>query len=174
MATAAKKKPAAKRGRPSDFRSEFVEQAKQLCELGATDLELATFFKVNVATINRWKIQHPDFCASIKVGKEAADDRVERSLFSRATGYTFDSEKIITVAQGGGVSEVKRVPIKEHVPPDVTAQIFWLKNRRKDVWRDRVENTHTGPDGGPVQVENTHELGGRLAFALRKGLEAGK
>lgn len=127
----ASKKPAIKTGRPSLYRPEFVKQAEKLCALGATDSELADFFGVTVMTLNRWKISHPEFCSSIKVAKEAADARVERSLYNRATGYTFDSEKIMTVAQGGGVSSVERVKIKEHVPPDVTAQIFWLKNRRK-------------------------------------------
>ena len=51
---------------------------------------------------------------------------VERSLYSRAVGYSFNSEKIFCNKDG----EVTRVPIVEHVPPDVTAQIFWLKNRK--------------------------------------------
>ena len=49
---------------------------------------------------------------------------VERSLYSRAVGYSFNSEKIFCNKD----REVTRVPIVEHVPPDVTAQIFWLKN----------------------------------------------
>ena len=62
-----------------------------------------------------------------------ADDRVERSLYHRAVGYSFESEKIFH-HQG----EVVRVPIIEHVPPDVGAAMSWLKNRRPDKWRDKV------------------------------------
>ena len=72
---------------------------------------------------------------SLKAGKADADDRVERSLYSRAVGYSFNSEKIFCNKDG----EVTRVPIVEHVPPDVTAQIFWLKNRKPSEWRD-VQN----------------------------------
>lgn len=169
------KKPAVKVGRPSSFRKEFIEQAAKLCDLGATDLELADFFHVSVVTLNRWKNQIPEFCKSIKVAKEAADNRVERSLYNRATGYTFDSEKIITVSRGANMgSEIERVKIKEHVPPDVTAQIFWLKNRRKGDWRDRIDNTHSGPDGGPIETTDLtpREVAQRAAFLLAKGAKA--
>jgi hypothetical protein len=79
-----------------------------------------------------------DFLGSLKAGKEEADDRVERSLYSRAVGYSFNSEKIFCNKDG----EVTRVPIVEHVPPDVTAQIFWLKNRDPAHWRDAWQMEH--------------------------------
>ena len=78
-------------GRPSSFRPEFVEQARKLCELGATDLELADFFEVDVRTIYRWQAQEDAFCHALKAGKVAADERVTRSLYHRACGYTQDA-----------------------------------------------------------------------------------
>lgn len=176
MAKAAAKKPAAKRGRPTSYRQEFVEQVAKLCALSATDAEIADFFGVTVTTLNRWKISHPDFCAAIKVAKEEADNRVERSLYNRAVGYSFDSEKIVTVSRGANMgSEIERVKIKEHVPPDVTAQIFWLKNRRKDDWRDRVQQEHSGPDGAPIEVASSNtEIAQRAAFLLAKAAKAKK
>jgi hypothetical protein len=63
---------------------------------------------------------------------------MERSLYSRAVGYSFNSEKIFCNKDG----EVTRVPIVEHVPPDVTAQIFWLKNRDPANWRDAWQLEH--------------------------------
>ncbi len=74
-------------------------------------------------------------------GGAVADERVKRSLYERAVGYSYDSEKILYDAQSG---EVIRAPIVVHVPPDVTAQIFWLKNRDPKNWRDRRE---VGMDG---------------------------
>lgn len=123
-------------GRPSAFKPGFVEQAKKLCELGATDVEIADFFGVSDRTLYRWQAQHVEFCQALKVGKEVADERVERSLFHRATGYTFDSEKIFQF-QG----KIVRAKSREHVPPDTTSMIFWLKNRRPEVWRDKTEHT---------------------------------
>lgn len=125
------------KGRPSGYKPEFAEQARKLCLLGATDIELAEFFKVSDRTIYRWQTQHDDFCQALKAGKEAADERVERSLYHRATGYTFDSEKVFQF-QG----KIVRAAVKEHVPPDTTAMIFWLKNRRAEAWRDKSEVHH--------------------------------
>ncbi|MBR1248878.1 hypothetical protein JQ609_18325 [Bradyrhizobium sp. AUGA SZCCT0169] len=125
------------KGRPSSYREEYAEQARKLCQLGATDRDLADFFEVTVVTIWSWQSRHPEFCASLNRGKEAADDRVERSLYSRATGYTYESEKIIVVDKN-----VQRLDIIEHVPPDVTACIFWLKNRRPAEWRDKTDHDH--------------------------------
>lgn len=126
-------------GRPTKFKEEFIEQARKLAELGATDREAADFFKVDEATIHRWKHTHPDFCESLKVGKETADARVEQSLYRRALGYSHDAVKIMSY-EGQSIVE----PYVEHYPPDTTAAIFWLKNRRPDQWRDKTEqhNTH--------------------------------
>lgn len=132
-------------GRPTKFKSEFVEQARMLCAKGFTDDELAQFFGVNRATIYRWKADNDAFCDAIKSGGSPADDRVERSLYERAVGYSFDAVKIMQY-QG---SEVV-VPYREHVPPDTGAAIFWLKNRRKDQWRDKTETGFTDPNGDPL------------------------
>lgn len=123
-------------GRPTDYRDEFVGQAEKLCRLGATDIELADFFGVDVSTIYRWKHAHPDFCEAVIAGKDALDNRVERSLYNRAVGYTFDSVKIFMPA---GASEPVYAPYREHVPPDTGAAMNWLKNRRGETWRDKSE-----------------------------------
>jgi hypothetical protein len=133
----------ADRGRPSGFRPEYAEQARKLCELGATDIELADFFEVSDRTIYRWQAKHPEFCQALKAGKVSADERVERSLYHKAVGYSYDAVKIITVAIGNNQgSEVRHEKYREHVPPDTTAMIFWLKNRRPEAWRDKHEVEH--------------------------------
>lgn len=137
-------------GRPSEYRPEFAEQARKLCQLGATDVEIGDFFEVSVRTIYRWKADHDEFCHALKAGKEIADERVERSLYQRAVGYTHDAVKIFMPA---GASEPVYAPYREHNPPDTTAAIFWLKNRRKDDWRDKQEHEIGGKDGGPVIIE---------------------
>lgn len=126
-------------GRPSEYRDEYVEQAAKLCALGATDFELANFFQVHTATIYRWKNLYPEFCEAVIAGKEAADARVERSLYNRAVGYSFESEKVFQF-QG----EIIRAETVEHVPPDPSAALNWLKNRQPDKWRDKQEVQHSG------------------------------
>lgn len=128
-------------GRPTKFQSEFVEQARKLAELGATDRDAADFFKVDEATLHRWKHTRPEFCEALKVGKETADNRVEQSLYRRALGYSHDAVKIFMPA---GAAKPVHAPYVEHHAPDTTAAIFWLKNRRPDLWRDRQQHEHSG------------------------------
>lgn len=126
-------------GRPTKYKPEYAEQARKLCELGATDYELADFLKVDTVTIHRWRHAHVEFCNAVIAGKDFWDDRVERALYNRAVGYTFESEKLFNY-QG----EIVRAQTTEHVPPDVGAAMNWLKNRRPDKWREKQEIEHKG------------------------------
>ena len=125
--------------RPSKFKPEFVDQVRKLCQLGATDKEIAEFFDVSERTINTWKLESDEFLQALKSGKESSDARVERSLHHRAVGYSYPAVKIFQF-QGAPVE----VPYVEHVPPDTTACIFWLKNRKQAEWRDKQELVHKG------------------------------
>lgn len=134
-------------GRPTKYKDEYATQAAKLCALGATDAQLADFFEVAVSTIALWKVQHKQFSDAIMVPKQEADDRVEQSLYRRALGYVHD-EVDIRVIEG----QVVQTPIRKHYPPDTAAMIFWLKNRRKDDWRDKHDHEHSGKDGGPIRI----------------------
>lgn len=127
--------------RPSKYRPEFVEQACKLCKLGLTDKEIAKFFEVSEQTLNTWKQQHPEFLESLKGGKTLADAEVASKLFHRATGYEHPDTDIRVV--NGMIVET---PLIKHYPPDTTAAIFWLKNRRPDLWREKVEPEDKGTD----------------------------
>ena len=69
------------------------------------------------------------------------------SLYKRATGYTYDAVKIFMPA---GAKAPIYAPFVEHVPPDPTSMIFWLKNRDRENWRDKHDHEHTGKDGAPL------------------------
>ena len=136
---------AKKNGRPTKFNSELCEQVIKLCRLGAVDKELADFFGISESTLNNWKKDHPEFLESIKEGKEVADAMVGDRLYERATGYSHEDTHFSNY-QG----KVTATQMVKHYAPDTTACIFWLKNRRPDLWRDRHEVT--GADGGPLSV----------------------
>lgn len=100
---------------------------------GLTDEQIAKNMGINIATLYRWKEKYCDICESLKRGKEVVDRLVENALLKRALGYSYAE-----ITYEGGV-ETKRV-VKE-VVPDTTAQIFWLKNRKPEDWRDKREIT---------------------------------
>lgn len=148
------------RGRPSTFRPEFVEQVQKLAAYGATEFEIARFFKKSDSGWKKWKHLHPELVAALKLGKTEPDDRVERSLYTRAVGYSFQSEKVFQF-QG----QVIRAKTVEHVPPDTTAGIFWLKNRRPDEWRDKVNHELSGG----VKVSKAADLTDEQLAAIAAG-----
>jgi len=124
-------------GRPTDYKPDMAVQAAKLCKLGATTADLADFFECTTRSIDRWAAKHEEFGLALKAGKAVADERVERSLFHRAVGYSYDAVKIFQY-QGA----VVEAPYREHIPPDTTAAIFWLKNRKPAEWREKSEHEH--------------------------------
>lgn len=124
------------RGRPTLFKQAYIQQAYDYCAVfGASDKQLAEYFKVDEATLNRWKVAHPEFCESLKAGKEEFDTKnVEKALRDRALGYSHPDVHISNY-QG----EITVTDIQKHYPPDTTACIFWLKNRQPEKWRDKQE-----------------------------------
>lgn len=131
----------AKRGRPSSFKPEYVDLARKFCLLGATNDDLARLFEVAASTIDKWIAENPEFSGSVKEGREQADATVAESLYRRAVGYSHPAVKIFMPA---GATEPVYADYTEHYPPDTAAAFIWLKNRRKQDWRDKaeVEVTH--------------------------------
>jgi transposase len=173
-------------GRPSKYKDEYASQAEKFCKLGATDEQLADFFEVDVSTISEWKLKYPEFSEALRKGKMVADALVAESLFQRAIGYEHDSEEIKVVPHARkkqkGQEEalesqekqqdddhpfVIRVKTRKKYPPDTTACIYWLKNRQKDNWRDKVEHGITDKDGNDVSGKSDDELKGMLGDILK-------
>lgn len=140
----AKKKPEDlhKRGRKSDFKEEYIDKVYRMSLLGLTDIQMSGVLEVNQATFNRWKKEYPKFRESLK-GKDDADSKVAKSLFSRAIGYEYEEKSV----EKQGRKVLRTTTTKKQMAPDTTAQIFWLKNRQPDLWRDKQINELTGKDG---------------------------
>ena len=126
------------RGRPTKFKPEYIEKARLLASKGLIDVEIAEFFDVELNTFRVWRAKYPELNASLKAGKVDADDRVERSLYERACGYSMPAVKIFMPANA---TAPIYAPYVEHTPPDTVACIFWLKNRRKEEWRQVIDPT---------------------------------
>lgn len=133
------------RGQPSPYREEYCKQARVLARRGATDADLAEAFDVCLRTIFNWRAAHPEFAEACKVGKDAADDEAERSLYSRVRGYDYEAEEVFCYK-----GQITRARVMKHIPPDPTSCFMWLTNRRQKEWRHRRELS--GPEGGPIDV----------------------
>jgi hypothetical protein len=113
-----------------------------MARYGATVREIAHELNLSEAQLRSIAFLDREIIEELKVGREFADARVEEALYRRATGYTYDSEKIFCV-----LGRIVRAPVIEHIPPDVEACKFWLK-ARKEQWR--AGDGRPEGDGDPV------------------------
>ena len=100
---------------------------------GLTDEQIAAKIRINPATLYDGQKKFPKISEALKKGKEVVDFEVENALLKRALGYDFQETRVENSDKDG----TKVVQTLKHIPGDPTAQIFWLKNRRPDKWRDR-------------------------------------
>lgn len=124
---------------------------------GLIDKQIAHNMGIGASTLREWKGTFPEVAEALRKGKEVVDREVENALFRSAIGYTQTIRKPVKVRDveydpetGRKVREIERwVAVEEeiHVPPQVTAQIFWLKNRKPDQWREKNDLTLTPSNG---------------------------
>ena len=102
---------------------------------GLTDEQIAKNIGINRTTLYDWKKKETNIADALKKGKEVIDFEVENALLKKALGYTI-TIKEEKLDKDGCVHTLEK---DVHIPPDTTAQIFWLKNRQVKKWRDKVE-----------------------------------
>lgn len=136
------------RGRPSEYGEDKLRQACLVARLGGTDTEIAEVTGVSTATVYNWYNQFPEFLEAVRTSKDTQNQRVVRSLFQRANGYTYQSEKVF--------SNGLRATVHEHVPADVGAALNWLYNRDPERWKKTGEMSIVVPvdDAAPAKLDS--------------------
>lgn len=163
-------KPAKKLGRPTHFNAKLANRMLELAREGKTDAQIAEAVGISVATISNWKSNNATFVEALNGAKSVADQLVVASLFQRAVGYSHPAVKFVSTRDG-----IETLNYMEHYPPDVTACIFWLKNRQSKKWRDvHKEDQPTGQvtvmlGYDPTKKGQEH---GRIEKTARPAIEA--
>jgi hypothetical protein len=116
---------------------------------GLIDKEIAHNMSIGISTLRLWKNKFPEIENALNQGKDAADRIVENALYQSAIGYRVKVQKPVRVrhieydpVSGKKIGETESWQTVEeeiYVQPQVTAQIFWLKNRKPEQWRDRTD-----------------------------------
>lgn len=131
---------------------------------GLTDDQIAHNIGISRSTLSEWKNKFSDISDSLKKGKEVADYEVENALYMKALGFCteimkpYKVKKVVYDERTGRklkeYEEIEYAKEEVYVPPDTTAMIFWLKNRKPQVWRDKVENyqTESGEAAGVIEI----------------------
>lgn len=149
----------AKVGRKKKYDESFPQQALELAEKGLTDKEISKQLGISTTVFYEYKNEFPEFADALKRGKQPVDNDVENALLKNALGYDYEEQVTEERIKEDGTSypSVTRT-LKKHMPGDVTAQIFWLKNRMPKEWRDGKNIELTGKDGAllaPKPIEIT-------------------
>ena len=124
---------------------------------GLTDEDIAHNIGISRSTLKEWKKKIPAISATLNTNKAIADIRVENVLYKKAIGCTV-KEKVISKIKNpdGTVTETERIVEREQ-PPDTTAGIFWLKNRKPKDWRDKQEVELSGNGGMTDALKKARE-----------------
>lgn len=93
--------------------------------------EIADIIGIGRATMGRWKANIPEVTAALAIGHEAANSRVELSIYQMALGYDRDEEEIKVIN-----GEVVRVPVRKYYPPSPAAAAMWA--RYKMSWGEDI------------------------------------
>lgn len=140
---------------------------------GLTDEQIASNMGITRKTLAEWKTKYSDICDTLKRGKAVVDIQVENALLKRALGYSYDEvtrERVLdydpsTGQVVGSHMEITKT-VKKEVRGDTTAQIFWLKNRRPEQWRDKRDVSVEG------EISTNNPFKGLSTDELRKLIES--
>lgn len=125
---------------------------------GLTEEQIAHNMGIAYSTLKNWKDKHMAILAALKRGKEVIDRQVENALLQRALGYEYTETTLEYVPELDEMRVTKEVT--KQVAPDTTAQIFWLKNRKPQEWRDKRDVDLSGSisTNNPFEELTTEEL----------------
>ena len=103
---------------------------------GLTEAQIAKNMGCALSTLKEWKKSYTAISDALKKGKAPVDLEVENALLKSAFGFEYEETvtELVEMPDGKQKKNVKK--FKKLMPPNTTAQIFWLKNRRPDRWRD--------------------------------------
>ena len=146
-----------------EYHISYAARVRDLCYLGASQIEIAKLLGISVPVLAEWKDKYPEFAMAWRDGGQMANARVAGALFKRACGYNYNVEK---ETKDGTFTEEK------HAPPDVGACIFWLTNRNADLWQSKVEHGGVVKHVAELDQNSEVEIARRVAFALSKALYA--
>ena len=127
---------------------------------GLTEEQIAHNMGIRRETLIEWKKKYPNISNTLKRGKEIIDRQVENALLKRALGYSYkETTRELIFDKETGKTELKITKeVEKEVVPDTTAQIFWLKNRKPEEWREKQEVQMSGAVNNPMEGLTTEEL----------------
>lgn len=139
---------------------------------GLTDAQIANNIGVATGTLYEWKKRYPEIDESIKKGKRPVDLEVENKLFRSAVGYEYEETKTIIDIMPDGSKKQRVEKMKKYAQPDTSAQIFWLKNRRPDRWRQMSPEFRRKTEAETAKLEAEAKLSQKELERIQEEMRA--
>ena len=142
---------------------------------GCTIEDIACKLGISKVTLYKYANEHYELSERLKKGKEYVDVQVENALLKRAIGYRYNEvtqERVLNEETGEVELAVTKIVTKE-VTPDTTAQIFWLKNRRRDIWRDNPATAKHNEEMLKIKKEELEIMKQRYATTSGEDTDTG-
>lgn len=152
-------KKAGKRGKYEDWiTDDGLLKVQGWARDGLSNEQIAHNMGITFQTLYKWQDKYSELREALKKGKEVVDREVENALLKRAMGYETveEVEEPVEDKETGEVQMRVTKRVKKQVAPDVTAQIFWLKNRKPAEFRDK----HDVEFKGELPVVLRDDVGG--------------
>lgn len=157
-------KKAGRRGKYEDWLDEdSLLKVQGWARDGLSNEQIAHNIGITAKTLCEWQNRFSEFRDAIKKGKEVVDREVENALLKRALGYEYDEVTQEPVTdKDTGITEMRVTKrVTKQIVPDVTAQIFWLKNRKPEEFRDKRDVDLSGHVELPVVLHDDIEVDGK-------------
>lgn len=146
-----------------------LERVRRLADEGLSDEEIAIACGIELPTFRLWKRKYPDFAEALGLGKANADYDIVRALYKKATGYNVAVDKTYKLKRvefdpqtGKKIREYEELATgvdTTHIPADLRAEIFWLKNRQPERWCERGERgSEEGESGGVIEMPEADSI----------------
>ena len=104
-------------------------------------VDVASKMGITVQTLRKWKKKYPEIAEAINETKEVLDYKIENALVKKALGYTTtDVRTLISPPDKDGNRKIRVEKIEREIPPDTTAIMAWLNNRKPDQWKRNRDN----------------------------------
>lgn len=138
----------------------YLEDIKAWLENGNTEESIAKSLRIAYSTFRDYKKEHKELKDVVDEGRRTADIAVQNSLFERCIGGPREVQKAIKLRtviykDGKRISETERISYAKetvYVPADTKAIIFWLTNRKREDWKEKIAAAMTDADGKEVRV----------------------
>ena len=116
-----------------------LAEIRDWCMEGKTNENMCELLGISPDSWYTYMKEHDELNIIVSAGKALVDNQVENAVLKSALGFEYEEIRTIIEEDRNGKKRTRIEKVRRYMPPNASAQAFWLKNRKKDEWGDRKE-----------------------------------